>query len=278
MVALVADGWFFRARVGLLSLTLAVVCLWACADVRARRARNEWQEPIRVGLVLVQQGDVDAQALAALRARVPALQARLASEFRRYQPQQRGPMIELEAYGPVSVHEETPLATESDLWSRAVHTYRLWRYTSAIDERAGAPTHALDSRVYLVARPARDSVNFVDGFSEAHGRVGVARVDLDLETVDLALFVAAHELFHTLGASDKYDEEGRTLRPMGLPDPDRSPALPQTHAEIMARNRVVAPNRELPPSDLDELSVGRWTAEEIGWLRGGEPRELLTSR
>jgi hypothetical protein len=264
----VSSGWFFRARVGLLSLILASVCLWACHDVRARRARNEWQTPIRVGLVLVRHGAVDERALASLRQRVPALQQRLTSELRRYQPQHRVPMIQLVPYGPVSISEEIPFETDPGLWSRISHTYRLWRYTSGIDSAARVPTHALDSRIYVVARPARGDVHFVEGFSEAHGRVGVARVDLSLDTVDLALFVAAHELFHTLGATDKYDDEGRTLRPLGLPEPDRSPELPQHYAEVMARNRVVSPTLELPPSTLDELSVGRWTADEIGWTAG----------
>lgn len=265
-LALVSSGWFFRARLGLLSLILTVVCLWACEDVRTRRARNEWQTPIRVGLVLVRQGAVDERVYAALRQRVSVLQQRLSAEFRRYHPERPAPMIELVAYGPVTAFEPTPLATDTDLWSRAVHTYRLWRYTSRIDASARVPTRALDSRIYVVASPAQGSLNFVEGFSEAHGRVGVARVDLSMDTIDLALFVAAHELFHTLGATDKYDENGRTMRPLGLPDPDRSPELPQLSAEIMARNRVVSPTLELPPDSLDELSVGRWTAHEIGWL------------
>jgi len=251
----------------LLSLTLAAVCLWACEDVRTRRARNEWSTPIRVGLVLVRHGAVDERALSILRQRVPALQERLTAEFRRYQPERTAPMIELVPYGPVTMSEETPSESGASLWSRAVDTYRLWRYTSRIDRAAEVPTHTLDSRIYVVAGAARGARNFVEGFSEAHGRVGVARVDLSLDTVDLALFVAAHELLHTLGATDKYDDQGRTLRPFGLPDPDLAPELPQLSAEIMARNRVVSRTSETPPSSLDELSVGRWTAEEIGWTR-----------
>lgn len=266
-MALVSSGWFFRARLALLSLILVVVCLWACQDVRTRRARNEWQAPIRVGLVFVRHGAVNEKVLDKLRARVPWLEQRLAAEFNRYQPGNSAPMIEFSSYGPVSVEEPTPPASDTDLWSRVIHTYRLWRYTSRIDAGAEVPSHSLDSRIYVVASPARGSLNFVEGFSETHGRVGVARVDLSVETVDLSLFVAAHELFHTLGATDKYDAEGRTQRPFGLPDPDRDPMLPQLSAEVMARNRVVSPTLEIPPDDLEQLSVGPWTAREIGWLR-----------
>jgi len=107
----------------------------------------------------------------------------------------------------------------------------------------------------------------VEGFSESGGRVGVARVELDASSVDLGLFVAAHELLHTLGASDKYDARGSSRLPEGLGDPDQSPLYPQRGAEVMARNRVVAPGLELPPGSLDELTVNHWTAREIGWLR-----------
>jgi len=176
-------------------------------------------------------------------------------------------MIELVPYGPVAVSEPPPSEPGTSLWSRALHSYRLWRYTRSVDARAGVPTHELDSRIYVVADPARGSANFVDGFGEAHGRVGVARIDLNAETVDLALFVATHELFHTLGASDKYDEDGRTSLPFGLPEPDLVPRFPQRYAEIMARNRVLSATNEVPPDSLAELRVGRFTAEEIGWAR-----------
>lgn len=84
---------------------------------------------------------------------------------------------------------------------------------------------------------------------------------------DLTLFVVAHELMHTLGAGDRYDESGRTRIPDGLADPTLSPLYPQRAAEIMARNRVVsiAPWKEVVPETLDELAVGPTTASEIGW-------------
>ena len=70
-----------------------------------------------------------------------------------------------------------------------------------------------------------------------------------------------------VGASDRYDASGRTIVPDGLPEPDRRPLYPQPFADVMARNRVVAPGREQLPDSLDELAVGPVTAREIGWLR-----------
>lgn len=259
-------GWFYRLRVGVLSSMLAAVTLWACYDVQDRRARNEWAEPLRVGLVLLRRGAVDSEALDALRLRARVLEERFAEEYGRYQPQSPKPMIQILPYGPVEVFEAPPSEPGSSVLERLVHAVKLWRYTRAVDRAAGVPSHQLDSRIYVLAEPP--SAGSVEGFSETRGRVGVARVDLDFETIDLALFVAGHELLHTLGATDKYDERtGKTLIPLGLAEPLQVPLYPQHHAEIMARNRVTSPHSEARPSRLSELRVGRRTAEEIGWTR-----------
>ncbi len=261
-------GWFYRARVAVLSLTLAVVCLWACQDVRARRARNEWHAPVHVGLVIVQRGAVDAHALALLRARTSELERRLASEFQRYRASPGVAMIQFAWYGPVAVSELPPDEADEGFWAKIRQNYRLWRYTRAIDAAAKVPAHELDSRIYVVVEPGQlTRSSLVEGFGEPRGRIGVARVELSVETVDLALFVATHELFHTLGATDKYDASGRTSLPFGLPEPDLVPLFPQRYVEVMARNRVVSESGEVPPQSLGELRVGRLTAEEIGWLR-----------
>jgi hypothetical protein len=103
--------------------------------------------------------------------------------------------------------------------------------------------------------------------SEHGGRVGLALAELDADTVDTALFVAAHELFHTLGANDRYGPDGRALVPFGLAEPSLEPLYPQRYAEIMARNRPLSPTTEARPKSLDELRVGEATAREIGWAR-----------
>jgi hypothetical protein len=99
------------------------------------------------------------------------------------------------------------------------------------------------------------------------GRVAVAQVDIEPEIVDLSLSVGAHELMHTLGASDQYDAEGRRVYPGGFAEPTRFPLYPQPGAEVMARNVPLAARSERPPNTLDELFVGETTAREIGWRK-----------
>ena len=83
--------------------------------------------------------------------------------------------------------------------------------------------------------------------------------------------MVAHELFHLLGADDRYGPDGNAIIPDGLGDPDREPLYPQDGAEIMARGRVLRPGHEEPPGDLNELRVGAATAREIGWLPPAAP-------
>jgi hypothetical protein len=101
--------------------------------------------------------------------------------------------------------------------------------------------------------------------SEQGGRIGAVSVELDHDMADLALIVAAHELLHTLSATDKYDDQGRTKLPDGLEEPARLPLYPQRFADLMARNRPVSPTEEKIPQTLDEIAVGPATAREIGW-------------
>ena len=92
-------------------------------------------------------------------------------------------------------------------------------------------------------------------------------MELAPDMVDLTLFVVAHELMHTLGATDKYDASERAVVPAGLVEPNRQPLYPQAFVEVMARNRPISQSAEAVPQTLDELGVGEVTAREIGWLR-----------
>jgi hypothetical protein len=259
-----------RLRLWVLLGLLAATLLWAWHEVRSRHARTQWQRPLAVAVALVQLGGVDANALATLRARFPALEARLSAEYQRYGGTMPRP-IAFSLFGPVTVDRAPPADPDEALLSLAQHAYEQWRWTHAVDVGSQLPARDFDSRIYLLLRAPRDSArSLVEGSSEFGGRVGVARIELGSNTVDLALFVVSHELFHTLGASDKYDATGRTSTPDGLVEPERVPLYPQRYAEVMTRNLVVAPGSERLPDSLAELGVGRLTASEIGWS-GSEP-------
>jgi hypothetical protein len=256
-------------RFWILLAVLAGTVLWAWHDIRAREERTEWQRPIRVSVALVEFGQVDRPALAALRASFPALERRLAAEYRRFGGTLARP-VAFTIFGPVSVDRPPPADPDESIASLARHAYQQWRWTRAVDRGSRLDSAGFDSRIYVVVRAPSDSArSWVEGSSEQGGRVGVARIELERGSIGLALFVVTHELFHTLGATDKYDEQGRALLPDGLVEPNRVPLYPQRFAEVMTRNLVLAPGTERPPESLAELGVGNQTAHEIGWLSSG---------
>ena len=78
--------------------------------------------------------------------------------------------------------------------------------------------------------------------------------------------VMAHELLHTIGATDKYSLS--TLQPdypIGYIEPDRQPLHPQRFTEIMAGRRAVSESQAEMPASLRNVRLGAVTAREIGW-------------
>lgn len=80
--------------------------------------------------------------------------------------------------------------------------------------------------------------------------------------------VIAHEMLHTLGASDKYDmSNGLPIFPHGYADPAQAPTYPQSYAEIMAGKVALSPSEAEMPESLEQSLIGELTAHEIGWVR-----------
>jgi hypothetical protein len=79
--------------------------------------------------------------------------------------------------------------------------------------------------------------------------------------------VIAHEILHTVGASDKYDADNQPVFPDGYAQPDKLPLHPQTQAEIMSAKIPVSENRSQMADDLNQCVVGEKTALEINWLK-----------
>jgi hypothetical protein len=78
--------------------------------------------------------------------------------------------------------------------------------------------------------------------------------------------IVAHELLHTLGATDKYDfATNLPVFPIGYADPDRKPLHPQPRAELMAGRIPVTAGEAKIPGSLNAVVVGPATAFEIGW-------------
>ena len=265
---------FFLVRLSLLLTLLGLTGFWGYGDIQSRNARTHWDHTLSVAVVIVTTAPVEPASVRKLEARLGELEALLAREFWRYR---QGPLpfrLVLQGVARAGVPPEPP----SGVFDLARHGYQQWSYLSSIDAQVGLNSARYDSRIYVVARPPADtSIQFVEGYSQQGGRVGIVQVELNEEMVDLVLSVTAHELLHTLGAEDKYDATGHTLIPEGLAEPDKHPRFPQRYVEVMTRNRVLSETEERILDDLSQLRVGPLTAREIGWAPAQSTSARLNS-
>jgi hypothetical protein len=100
------------------------------------------------------------------------------------------------------------------------------------------------------------------------GRVGLVHLYGSLAADAQNLVIVAHELLHTVGATDKYDAaSNHPVFPEGYAEPDQEPRYPQTAAELMAGRIPVSDSEAEIPQDLSETLIGPTTAHEIQWLK-----------
>ena len=82
--------------------------------------------------------------------------------------------------------------------------------------------------------------------------------------------VIAHELLHTLGASDKYAlNSNQPLYPIGYANRDKRPLYPQKKAELMAGRIPISEGKATMPDSLVDVLIGPETAMEINWKNPG---------
>jgi len=78
--------------------------------------------------------------------------------------------------------------------------------------------------------------------------------------------VIAHEILHTVGASDKYNQSGGPKYPYGFAQPSRTPLFPQKYAEIMAGRIPTSHYSAYMARSLKSTRMNDLTAAEIAWI------------
>lgn len=120
-------------------------------------------------------------------------------------------------------------------------------------------------RLFVLYHPLRFDQALPHSHGLQKGLLGVVHVFASDAQRAQNNFVIAHELLHTLGATDKYAANGQPLYPIGFADPNRQPPYPQYKAEIMAGRVAIGPHRAEIPTGLAEAVIGYATAAEVGW-------------
>lgn len=125
-----------------------------------------------------------------------------------------------------------------------------------------------DIRLYLLYYNPATSPRLSHSTALNKGRIGRVNLFGDNAYAKQNLVILAHELLHTLTATDKYDlETTLPAHPDGFAEPDKSPRYPQDFAELMGGRVPISETKAEIPKSLSQTLIGAKTAKEIGWLK-----------
>lgn len=120
-------------------------------------------------------------------------------------------------------------------------------------------------RLFVVYHEVQDGVALEHSLGLKKGLFGVVHAFASKKLAAQNNVVIAHELLHTLGASDKYDANLMPIFPEGFAESEAGPNYPQQLAEIMAGRIAISPTQARIPRSLDHCVIGYKTAHEINW-------------
>jgi len=145
-------------------------------------------------------------------------------------------------------------------WSLQMR-YWAWRIARAY---AGPPS---DIQMFVQYFDPEQTNRVAHSLGLQKGLIGVVNAFASRKQSGQNNVIIAHELLHTVGASDKYDPtNNQPLYPQGYADPDQDPLYPQTHAEIMGGRIPLSETEADMPISLNKTLVGPETAADINWL------------
>jgi hypothetical protein len=248
-------------------LLLVILLAVALSTWRDRVVTQSWVDPLWVGIYPL-NGDGSDKAQRYIErlavSEFSGIEEFFAREAHRYGIQLAQPVhIELYPQGsqlpPALEGGAGPLGTA--WWSLRMR----WFAAQASRVPGRAPSRI---RIFVLYHDPATLNRVPDSHGLQKGLVGVVHAFAERALVGSNNIVIAHELLHTVGASDKYDlGSGTPLFPLGFADPDRQPLYPQERAEIMAGRRALSAQDAEMPQSLAAVVVGPQTALEIRWRR-----------
>lgn len=139
---------------------------------------------------------------------------------------------------------------------------RFWVATNTPDD----DSNLRRVRIFVVYQLGEDDKPLAHSIGLQKGLIGVVNAfSLDRQTAQNNIIIA-HELLHTVGATDKYDTLGNPLYPIGYANPGRHPLHPQRYAEVMAARIPLTSYSSYMASSLKSTRINATTAREIAWI------------
>ena len=254
-------GGFKMLRILILLLVLLIVSLSAWQD---RYRSTRWREPLYVAVypIAADESPVTGHYLATLDAdRFKPIDRFFMREAARYHLNASEPVrtrlrAAMEDRPPRRAPTAGLLATA--WWSLRLR-YWAWRASGHVNEPE-------DIRLFVLYHDPALTPQVPHSLGLTKGLIGVVYAFAAPEMDGANSVVIAHELLHTVGASDKYLAGTDAPRyPDGYGDPRQVPLYPQRYAEIMAGRRMLSADRWQQAASLDEVLIGPATALEIRW-------------
>jgi len=148
---------------------------------------------------------------------------------------------------------------EAILWSIKL---RYWAYNNTPDDKSNL--HRV--RVYVYYHEATEDKQLKHSLGLDKGLLSIVHAFASKDQEAQNNIVIAHELLHTVGALDKYDNNNQPVFPEGYAEPNKDPLFPQLQAEIMAADIPLSQTDSEMAESLDHCIIGKKTATEINWL------------
>jgi hypothetical protein len=252
-------------RILRISVLLFVLAVAVYSTLYDRLSTTDWDQTLWVGVFPVAADDSPATRAYLDRlgaARVAEIEQFLNREARRHGVHIARP-VRIELYAEVREHppalEPGAGALARMWWSIEL---RLYARRNARPEGRPAP----QVRVFVLHHDPASTAEVPHSVGLQKGLVGVVHAYAEDDMARPNNVVIAHEILHTLGASDKYDPVTLApLYPAGYAEPGREPRHPQVLTELMAGRYAVDSQTFEMPDSLAEVRIGDATALEIGW-------------
>jgi hypothetical protein len=251
-------------RIVFLQLLLGIAAYWNLHD---RLSTTDWDETLWIGVF-----PVNAEDSGVTRQYIEGLSTESVADIERFinrEAKRRGVSIDrpvrVDLY-PEVTEKPPPRDAASGVLANMWWSLKLRLYANRNSDPPGRPLPQI--RIFVLYHDPTFTQSVPHSVGLQKGLVGVVHAYSEREMTRPNNVVIAHEILHTLGASDKYDLQSLApLYPGGYAEPDREPRYPQQLAEIMAgRYAVDAQTFEMPGS-LDDVVVGDASALEIRWSR-----------
>lgn len=140
---------------------------------------------------------------------------------------------------------------------------RVWASNVTADQPGATP----DIRLFVIYHDPSLRSKVPHSLGLQKGMLGVVHAFAERRMSGSNQFVVAHEMLHTLGASDKYiPGSNQPIYPIGYAEPNASPRYPQRYAEIMGGRIPISPSEAQIPLNLEQARVGSETALELRWI------------